>query len=181
MGRDAEVDRAEIAKFDRRFTKQFYRFMSPVIRRYFRSEVHGWELFPVQGGVMIVSNHSGGNLTPDVLVLAPSFYQRFGYCRPLYTLAHYGVFLTPLRDYLFRLGVVHASRANAEEMLRSGAVVLAFPGGDYDSYRSTFEQNVIDFEGRTGYVTTAVEAEAPIVPAVSIGAQETQLFLTGNS
>lgn len=31
---------------------------------------------------------------------------------------------------------------------------------------------------RTGYVRTALEADVPIVPTVSIGGQETQLFLT---
>ena len=62
--------------------------------------------------------------------------------------------------------------------LHSGAVVLVFPGGDYDSFRPTLTQNVIDFDGRTGYVRAAVEAGVPIVPAVSIGGQETQLFLT---
>ena len=62
--------------------------------------------------------------------------------------------------------------------LHSGAVVLVFPGGDYDSYRPTFSENTIDFNGRTGYVRTAIEAGVPIVPTVSIGGQETQLFLT---
>ena len=38
--------------------------------------------------------------------------------------------------------------------------------------------NTIDFNGRTGYVRTAIEAGVPIVPTVSIGGQETQLFLT---
>ena len=56
--------------------------------------------------------------------------------------------------------------------------MLAFPGGDYDAFRPTLSQNVIDFGGRTGYVRTAMEAGVPIVPAVSIGGQETQLFLT---
>jgi 1-acyl-sn-glycerol-3-phosphate acyltransferase len=56
-------------------------------------------------------------------------------------------------------------------------VVLVFPGGDYDAYRPTFTENVIDFAGRTGYVRTAIETGVPIVPVVSIGAQETQLFL----
>jgi len=55
---------------------------------------------------------------------------------------------------------------------------LVFPGGVYDSYRPTMTQNVIDFKGRTGYVRTAVEAGVPIVPTVSIGGQESQLFLT---
>lgn len=52
-----------------------------------------------------------------------------------------------------------------------------FPGGDYDSYRPTLTANKVDFAGRTGYVRTALEADVPIVPVVSIGAQETQMFL----
>ena len=56
--------------------------------------------------------------------------------------------------------------------------MLVFPGGDYDSYRPTFTQNDVDFDGRTGYVRTALEAGVPLVPTVSIGGQETQLFLT---
>ena len=38
-------------------------------------------------------------------------------------------------------------------------------------------ENKIDFAGRTGYVRTAIETGVPIVPMVSIGAQESQLFL----
>ncbi|EFI30021.1 conserved hypothetical protein [Mycobacterium tuberculosis 94_M4241A] len=44
--------------------------------------------------------------------------------------------------------------------------------------RPTFAENVIDFNGRKGYVSTAVEAGVPIVPAVSIGGQESQLYLS---
>lgn len=61
--------------------------------------------------------------------------------------------------------------------MHDGAVVLVFPGGDYDAYRPTLSENVIDFGGRTGYVKTAIETGVPIVPVVSIGGQETQLFL----
>ena len=42
----------------------------------------------------------------------------------------------------------------------------------------TLRANVIDFKGRTGYVKTAIEAGVPIIPTVSIGAQESQLFLS---
>ena len=84
----------------------------------------------------------------------------------------------PLSLVMNRLGVIEASPENAAAALARGAVVLVFPGGDYDSYRPTTKANTIDFNGRTGYVRTAIEAGVPIVPAVSIGAQETQLFLT---
>ena len=173
-----ELTEPEMAKWDPTFTELLINAVTPVIKRWFRPEVRGLENFPATGGALLVSNHSGGVLTPDWNLLAPALYGRFGYDRPLYTLAHYGVFFTPFRAALGRLGVIHASRENADEVLRSGAVVLAFPGGDYDAFRPTLSQNVIDFDGRTGYVRTAMEARVPIVPAVSIGGQETQLFLT---
>lgn len=173
-----DIDHSELAKWDSDFTAMVNKLVAPIVNRYFRAEVRGLELFPRTGGVLVVSNHSGGMLTPDVLVFAPAFYTRLGYDRPLYTLAHYGVFFTPFRGYLSRLGVVHANHDNAAGALQSQAVVLVFPGGDYDSYRPTLSANVIDFEGRTGYARLAIETGVPIVPVVSIGGQETQLFLT---
>ena len=173
----SEAHEAELAKWDPEFTRQIAKWVGPVIKRYFRAEVRDLDRMPSAGGALLVSNHSGGMFTPDVLVFAPAFYEKFGYDRPLYTLAHYGVFLGNVGDWLRRSGVIEASRENAANALRSGAVVLVFPGGDYDSYRPTFTENVIDFNGRKGYVRTAIETGVPIVPMVSIGAQETQLFL----
>lgn len=170
-------DRPEMARWDPGFTRQITNLVGPVIRRYFRAEVRGVSSMPPAGGALVVSNHSGGMMTPDVLVFAPEFYKQFGFERPLYTLAHYGVFVGPLGDLLRRAGVIEASRKNAGDALRAGAVVLVFPGGDYDSYRPTRTANVVDFGGRTGYVRTAIDAGVPIVPMVSIGAQETQIFL----
>jgi 1-acyl-sn-glycerol-3-phosphate acyltransferase len=178
-GSGAEAaDNRETAKWDPVFTEQVAKALGPVIRRWYRAEVRNIDNVPSAGGALVVSNHSGGMLTPDVLIFSPAFYERFGYDRPVYTLGHYGLFMGPLDGWLRRLGVIEANRENAAAALHSGAVVLVFPGGDYDSYRSTFSANTIDFDGRTGYVRTAIEAGVPIVPTVSIGAQETQLFLT---
>jgi 1-acyl-sn-glycerol-3-phosphate acyltransferase len=174
----AAADSRETAKWDPAFTKQIVNTVGALIKRWYRAEVRNLDNVPSAGGALIVSNHSGGMLTPDVLLFAPAFYDEFGYDRPLYTLAHYGVLIGPLDGSLRRLGVIEASRENAAAALHSGAVVLVFPGGDYDSYRPTLSANTIDFNGRTGYVRTAVEAGVPIVPTVSIGGQETQLFLT---
>ncbi|OBI89340.1 glycerol acyltransferase [Mycobacterium sp. 1245805.9] len=172
------ADNPETAKWDPALTEQVSKALGPVIKRYYRAEVRNIDNVPSTGGALVVSNHSGGMFTPDVLIFSPAFYERFGYDRPVYTLGHYGLFMGPLDGWLRRLGVIEASRENAAAALHSGAVVLVFPGGDYDSYRSTFSATTIDFDGRTGYVRTAIEAGVPIVPAVSIGAQETQLFLT---
>ena len=50
------------------------------------------DAIPPAGGALLVSNHSGGMFTPDVLVFAPAFYDKFGFDRPVYTLAHYDDF-----------------------------------------------------------------------------------------
>ena len=77
----------------------------------------GFGFLPPTGGALVVSNHSGGLLTPDPLILGPAFFDKFGYDRPLYTLAHYGVFFTPFRSYLGRIGAIHASPENAVKAL----------------------------------------------------------------
>ena len=171
------VDPCEIARWDPEFTARIKDKVNPLVKRWFRSEVRGMEKMP-RGKALVVSNHSGGALTPDVLVFCTAFYDEFGYNRPVYTLAHDQVYIGPFADWLPRAGVIHADRETAAEALRSNGVVLVFPGGDYDSYRPTTAGSVVDFNGRTGYVRTAIEARAPIVPTVSIGAQEGQLFLT---
>ncbi|OMC55015.1 glycerol acyltransferase [Mycobacterium sp. IS-2888] len=168
----------ETARWDPGFTERLVNAAGPVARRWFRFEVRGLESLPVRGGALLVSNHSGGMLTPDVLIFASAFYRKFGYDRPLYTLGHDGMFAGPLAGVFTRLGVIHASTENAVKALRSGGVVLVFPGGVYDAYRPTLAENVVDFNGRTGYVRSAIAAGVPIVPAVSVGGQESQLFLT---
>ena len=174
----AAFDDGELKKWDPAFVEQIKRKAWPILQRYFRAEERGLETLPTERGALLVANHSGGSLTPDVVIFGSAFYDRFGYARPLFTLAHSQVFVGPFEEWLGRLGVIHATRDNAAKALQSGAVVLVFPGGDYDAYRPTRGANVVDFNGRKGYVSTALAAGVPIVPMVSIGGQETQLFLT---
>jgi 1-acyl-sn-glycerol-3-phosphate acyltransferase len=117
-------------------------------------------------------------LTTDTLIFSTAFYDRFGFDRPVRTLGHSALFVGPLGDLLKKTGIIHADRATATAALRTGAVVMVFPGGLYDAFRPTAQRNSIDFNGRTGYVTTALAAGVPVVPVVSIGGQENQLFLT---
>ncbi|HET6734669.1 lysophospholipid acyltransferase family protein [Mycobacterium sp.] len=164
--------------WDPEFTRQMVNAARPIGKRWFRWDVRGLESFPPAGGVLTVSNHSGGILTTDTLIFATAFYDRFGYDRPVLTLGHSALFTGPMADWMARIGLIRADPAVAADSLRSGGVVLVFPGGIYDAYRPTLSENVIDFKGRTGYVRTALAANTPIVPVVSIGGQQSQLFLT---
>jgi 1-acyl-sn-glycerol-3-phosphate acyltransferase len=125
-----------------------------------------------------VGNHSGGLLTPDFAIFAVDYYERFGYDKPLYVLGHDSMFHGPAADLLPHLGVIQASPENAAAALATDSAVMVYPGGDMEVYRPTVEENVIDFAGHTGYVQTAADAGAPIVPVVSIGGQETQMYLS---
>lgn len=130
------------------------------------------------GPALVVSNHSGGLVSFDLSVFAVDYYDKYGYDRPLYALGFDIVFAGPAAEFFQRTGVIRATRENAANALAAGALVLVFPGGDFDVYRPTLRQNVIDFGGRTGYAATAIGAGVPIVPMVSIGGQEEQFFLT---
>jgi 1-acyl-sn-glycerol-3-phosphate acyltransferase len=128
--------------------------------------------------VLLVGNHSGGNVAPDTLVFTAAFIRRFGTRRPFYQLAHNLVvavpWLVPLRWY----GTIPASPQNATTALRAGAAVLVYPGGDWETHRPVWQGHRVDFHDRHGFVRLALETGAPVVPVVSIGGQETALFLS---
>jgi 1-acyl-sn-glycerol-3-phosphate acyltransferase len=172
-----DVNPSEISKWDPGLTERVTGVTRPILNRYFRSEVRGLDNMP-SGGALLVSNHSGGMLPMDVPILSAHFYDRHGYDRPLYTLSHDMLMTGPSGEFFRRIGYISANHENADEALRSGGLVVVFPGGDYDVYRPTFSENVIDFGGRTGYVKAALNAGVPIVPTVGIGGQETQIFLS---
>ena len=147
-------------------------------QRYFRSDVRGFEHIPEEGPVLLVGNHSGGTLIADTFVFGQHFYDRFGAERRFHQLAHDLVFKLPgLRALLERYGTVPASPANMARALRRDAALLVYPGGDHETYRPSWESDRIDFAGRTGFIELALKHRVPVVPVVSIGGQETALFL----
>lgn len=152
-------------------------FLKLAMKGYFRSEVRDMDRVP-EGGALMVGNHSGGLMAMDVPVIAVAFADAFGPERPLYCLAHDMLFTGLAGPFFRKLGFVPADRESAHEVLASGAVTIVFPGGDYDTFRPTLKANRIDFDGRTGYVRSALRAGVPIVPVVSIGGQEAQFHLT---
>jgi 1-acyl-sn-glycerol-3-phosphate acyltransferase len=144
---------------------------------WFRGEVRGLGNVPEEGAVLLVGNHSGGNMSPDSLVFTLAFSTYFGVERRFHQLAHNLVLSMPGLGFLRKYGAVAASPENAAQALASGAALLVYPGGDVEVHRPTWEGNTVNFDGRRGFVRLALEHDVPIVPVVSIGGQETALFL----
>lgn len=145
---------------------------------YFRADVRGLQQIPAEGPVLLVGNHSGGNLTPDTHVFTLAFTTYFGVERRFFQLAHNLVLAMPGLGNLRKYGTVAASPQNAEKALDTGAALLVYPGGDYEVHRPTWDSAKVDFDGRQGWIRLALRNNVPIVPVVSIGGQETALFLS---
>jgi 1-acyl-sn-glycerol-3-phosphate acyltransferase len=145
---------------------------------WFRGEVRNLGHIPEDGPVLLVGNHSGGNMTPDTTIFTLAFSTYFGVERRFYQLAHNLVLASPLGQILRRYGTVSASHEHAREALSSGAALLVYPGGDWEVHRPTWDGSRIDFGGRKGFVKLALDAGVPIVPVVSVGGQQTALFLS---
>jgi 1-acyl-sn-glycerol-3-phosphate acyltransferase len=145
---------------------------------WFRPDIRGLELVPRQGPVLIVGNHTGGASSPEVLISQLAFSAYFGVERLHYQLAHRMVLNSPVGSVVRRFGTVEADPANAEAALDAGAMVTVFPGGDYEVFRPSWESAKVDFGGRTGFLRLALRKNVPIVPMVTLGGQETALFLS---
>jgi 1-acyl-sn-glycerol-3-phosphate acyltransferase len=175
---ERRVPKAELDERDPDYIRDSLPFGWLVSTFYFRSEVRGLENIPAEGPVLLVGNHSGGNLAPDTFAFSVAFITFFGVERLFYQLAHNLVLLMPGLGFLRKMGTVAASHENGRLALERGAALLVYPGGDYEVHRPTWESAKIDFGGRKGFIKLALDMNVPIVPVVAIGGQETALFLS---
>src|SRR3954469_6186921 len=129
---------------------------------YFRADVRGLQRIPAEGPVLLVGNHSGGNMTPDTLVFTLAFSTFFGVERRFFQLAHNLVLAMPWLASLRKYGTVAASPENADLALDTGAALLVYPGGDYEVHRPSWESGRVDFGGRKGWIRQALMKDVPI-------------------
>jgi 1-acyl-sn-glycerol-3-phosphate acyltransferase len=176
------IPKADLDERDPDYIRDQLPFLWMLSSLYLRAEVRGLENIPEDGPVLLVGNHSGGNMIVDTFAFTLAFETYFGVERPFYQLAHNLVLLLgqlmPWVPNLRKFGTVAAGHENAERALRAGAAVLVYPGGDYETHRPSWESAKVDFNDRKGFIRLALRNGVPIVPVVSIGGQETALFLS---
>ena len=166
----------DLDAWDPEYIRRTLPILGTLFRTYFRGEVRGLDRIP-DGPALLVGNHSGGTMIADTFVFATRFYECFGPERRFHQLAHDIAARLPglgIRPW----GTVRASHENARRAFRLGATVLVYPGGDWETFRPSWHGDRIEFADRKGFIRLACDEEVPIVPVVSIGGQETALFLT---
>jgi 1-acyl-sn-glycerol-3-phosphate acyltransferase len=177
-GVESRIPPADLDERDPEYIRSTLPRLWPWASFYFRARVRGMHRVPAEGPVLLVGNHSGGNWPADTFIFTLAFSAYFGAERRFYQLAHNLVMIWPLLGFLRKYGTVAASRKNARQALEGGAALLVYPGGDYETHRPSWESHRVDFDRREGFIALALERDVPIVPVVSIGGQETALFLT---
>jgi 1-acyl-sn-glycerol-3-phosphate acyltransferase len=160
----------------------FVRRMVPAVERYvryFSPEVRGIEHLPASGPVLVVGNHSGLFYMPDTWLTALAITARRGIDAPAYALVYDLFFAMPVIGPAFRrLGAVPACGDEAERVLREGALVLDYPGGDTEACRPWSERNRIVFSGHTGFIRLALRTGVPVVPVVGYGSHHAVVVLS---
>ncbi|HML00890.1 MAG TPA: 1-acyl-sn-glycerol-3-phosphate acyltransferase [Acidimicrobiales bacterium] len=145
----------------------------------FFPEVRGIENVPRSGPVLLVGNHSGLYYMPDVWITGLSVVRRRGLEQPFYGLAYDLLFAIPGIERVLRgLGAIPAGHEQAEAALAQGALVLVYPGGDYEACRPWSERDRVEFGGHRGFVRLALRAQVPVVPVVAHGAHHTVVILS---
>jgi 1-acyl-sn-glycerol-3-phosphate acyltransferase len=172
------IPKADLDERDPDYIRENLPWLWLLASLWFRGEVRGLGNIPDSGPVLLVGNHSGGNMTPDTIVFTLAFSTYFGVERHFYQLAHNLVLSLPTLGFLRKFGTVAASPENARKALQDGSALLVYPGGDVEVHRPSWQRHRVDFDGRKGFIRLAIEENVPIVPVVSIGGQETALFLS---
>jgi 1-acyl-sn-glycerol-3-phosphate acyltransferase len=182
VGRSS-MDYADLDLRDPDFIREYAApLMSWLGTNYFRTSFQDVENVPKAGPVVVVGNHGGGPIMPDVFMMAAKWWEIFGPDVPAYAMVHDIAFTLPgIRDFLGRIGAMPASRENASRVLAAGGYVLAFPGGEQEAQRPFLKRDTIDFRGRTGFITTALEYGAPILPVVNVGGHEVYVTLLSSA
>jgi 1-acyl-sn-glycerol-3-phosphate acyltransferase len=142
-------------------------------RYWFRVETEGIENVPMDGGALLVSNHSGA-LPPDAPMIMQAIRNEAPRPRPLYMLGEHWFKGYPGVGMLAnKIGLVPAHPANAQRLLRDeGRLAIVFPEGMKGSRKVLWQRYKLRRFGRGGFVRTALRAQVPIVPIALVGGEE---------
>ncbi len=141
-----------------------------IIKKYFRLSVEGIENIPKKGPVIIAPNHSGfAGL--DAMILNHEIFNQTS--RIPRVMTHSFWFLSPTTAIpAQKLGFTEATFENGVQLLKKNSAIILFPEGEYGNFKPSLKKYQLQ-EFKRGFIRMALTAQAPIVPTLVIGAEET--------
>ncbi len=139
------------------------RFLQLVAVLAYRVRVSGYENIPMEGGVLVVSNHQS-HLDPPLVGIACPRQMRFVARETLFKFKPFGWYLKSVGSIpIDRDGIGLSGIKAALKLLKNGEMVLIFPEGT-----RTSDGNIAPF--RPGFTALAVRSKAAILPVAIEGA-----------
>lgn len=146
-----------------------------IMRKYFRVEVEGIENIPKRGAGIIAPNHSGFSGF-DALLIAHIINKDAQ--RIPRVLTHHFWFLNKTTAIpAQKLGFTEATLENGISALKKNQLVVIFPEGESGNFKPSSQMYQLQ-EFKRGFVRMALTTQAPIIPTLVIGAEETNINLS---
>ncbi|WP_236643974.1 lysophospholipid acyltransferase family protein [Sorangium cellulosum] len=160
--------------FDPKYEARYRPLFDFLYRHYFRIDLQGVEHIPPEGRCLVVSNHSGGPIPYDGLMLRAAVRREHPARRELRWLADDFVYYLPFAGTIMnRLGAVRACQENAERLLAGERLVAVFPEGAKGSGKLYKDRYQLQRFGRGGFIRLCLRTRTPLVPCAIVGAEET--------
>ncbi|WP_437496490.1 1-acyl-sn-glycerol-3-phosphate acyltransferase [Sorangium sp. So ce1099] len=164
--------------FDPKSEARYRPLFDFLYRHYFRIDLEGVEHIPGEGRCVVVSNHSGGPIPYDGLMLRAAVRREHPAQRELRWLADDFVYYLPFAGTLMnRLGAVRACQENAERLLAGERLIAVFPEGAKGSGKLYKDRYQLQRFGRGGFIRLCLRTRTPLVPCAIVGAEETNPLL----
>lgn len=158
--------------YDPKFEELIKPFFGFLYKKWWRIKTEGVNNVPSEGGVLLVSNHSG-TLPADGAMVKYALLTEHPASRDVRPLAENFVYYFPfLGAFMNRIGGVRACQENAEMLLRRGDVILVFPEGVKGVVKYFSQRYKLQRFGRGGFVKLAIRTRVPMVPVAVVGAEE---------
>ena len=167
-------DEKRIDLLDPEYFKSVAGFFLKLGRAYFRSSITGLKHIPRKGPALIVSNH--GVLALETPFFVAEIFR--GTKRIPRAVGDHFIWKIPLlRERVLRAGVVDGNRGTALKLLKHGELAVVYPEGARGGAKTWGQRYGLDWTGRYGFIKVALEANVPILPAVTLGADDTYFVL----
>jgi 1-acyl-sn-glycerol-3-phosphate acyltransferase len=158
--------------FDPEWTESFLIAFKALYRDYWRVETTGVEHVPASGRALLVANHAGVLPWDGTMIKTAVFteHPRPRHVRALVASQFMG--MPTLSWFLRRTGQAVGHPDDTRRLLERDELVLVFPEGTRGTGKGFQDRYRLRRFGRGGFVSTAIRAQAPIVPVSVVGSEE---------